>query len=157
MRRLVVLILASMLVFLTSCNNFREIKVNNAKLENVTPYGMRGVDLELSVEIDNPALQIKITDMEATIKYSGKVLGNVTVDPFTMKGKRVEEYDVKARMILDQGVMLYDLLMLLDKKFTENCLVDITVTGKLRGGLSKTITRKDVPLKKLMKYAEKNK
>jgi hypothetical protein len=58
---------------------------------------------------------------------------------------------------LAENVSLYDMLMVLDKNFMDKCLIDITVKGKLKGGLSKTITKNDVPLKKLMKYADKKK
>ncbi len=157
MRRIIVLTVAVMLVSLTGCGSIKEIKVNSADVKKMEPYGLKGVDLSLAVEIDNPALQIKLSDMEARVKCSGKVLGKVTVDPFTMKAKSVQTYNLKARMVLDEKVTLYDLLMLVDKGFIDKCFVDITVKGKLRGGLSKTITENDVPLKKLIKYADKKK
>ena len=155
MRRLIVLVVAVMLVSLTGCGKFKEIKVNSVKVEKVSPCGFRGVDVGLAVEIDNPAVQIKLSDMVATVKCSGKVLGKVTVDPFTLQGKSVEHYDLKARMTLDQKVTVYDVLMLLDNAFIDKCTVDLTAKGTLRGGLSKTIRKKDVPLKKLMEYGEK--
>ena len=157
MRRLIVLVLAAMLVMFTGCGKFKDIKVNSVKVEKVSPYGLRGLDVALDVEVDNPSVQIKLSDMQADVEYCGKVLGKVTVDPFTMKGRSVETYHLKAKMILDEGLSFYDMLMLLDKNFMEKCLVDITVKGKLRGGLSKTVTKNDVPLKKLVEYADKKK
>lgn len=154
MRRLIVLVLAAMLVTFTGCGKFKEIKVNSVKMEKVSPYGLRGLNVGLAVEIDNPAVQIKLSDMEANIEYCGKVLGKVTVDPFVLKARTVESYDIKARMALDQSVSLYEALMFLSKDFAQNCILDMTAKGSLRGGLSKTITEKDVPLKKLMEYAE---
>ena len=148
---------AAMLVSVTSCNKFKEIKVNDAKVTKLSPYGLRGLDVALAVEIDNPAPLVKLSDMEATVKYCGKVLGKVTLDPFTMNARSVETYNLKAKMQLDEKVTLYDMLMVLDKNFTENCVLDITAKGKLRGGISKTITQNDVPLKKLIKYGKKKK
>ena len=155
MRRLIVLALAFMLVGLTGCNKFSQIKLNDATLEKITPQGLRGVDLDLDIEVDNPAPRIKISDVEVVLMHSGKVLGKVTVDPITLQGKSVEHYDLKARMTLDQKVTVYDVLMLLDNAFIDKCTVDLTAKGTLRGGLSKTIRKKDVPLKKLMEYGEK--
>ena len=157
MRRHLILLLVAMIVIFTGCGKFNDIKVNSVKVEKVSPYGLRGLDVALDVEIDNPAVQIKLSDMEATVEYSGKVLGKMTVAPFTMKGRSVEKYDLQAKVVLDEGVSLYDMLMMLDQSFIEKCLVDITVTGKLKSGLSKTIKKNDVPLKKLMKYADKKK
>lgn len=155
MRRIAVLFMAAALLCVTGCGKFTQIKVNSAKIENVSPNGLRGLNADLAVEIDNPAIQIKLSDMKAELKYSGKVLGNVTVDPFTMKGRTAHTYHLKAKVKLDEDVSLYDMLMFLDKDYMDKCKVDITVKGKLRGGLSKTMTKKDIPLKKLLKYADK--
>ena len=154
MRRLIVLVLAVMLVSLTGCNKFTEIKLNDAILEKLTPHGLRGVDIDMIIEVDNPAPQLKISDVEVFVKHSGKVLGKVTVDPFIMKARSVEQYDLKARMVLDEKVTIYDVLMLLNNDFIANCTVDMTAKGTLRVGLSKTIKKNDVPLKKLIEYAE---
>ena len=154
MRRLIYLAVALIVVSLTGCGSFKEISVNSANVEKISPYGLKGVDVALAVEVDNPAPQIRLSDMEAILKCSGKVLGKVVVDPFTMKGRSVEIYHLNARMNLDEDISLYDVLMLLDKKFIDNCTVDVTVKGKLRSGLSKTVTKKDLPVKKLLKYAE---
>lgn len=157
MRRIALLIVSALLLTLTGCGKFTQIEVNSVKVEKICPYGLSGVEAGLAVEINNPAVQIKLSDMEAVVRYCGKVLGNVTVDPFTMKGRTVETYHLDGRLVLDKEVSFYDLLMFLDKDFAENCVLDITAKGKLRGGLSKKITKKDVPLKKLMKYADKKK
>lgn len=154
MRRRIVLVLAVMLVALTGCNKFNQIKLNEASLEKLTPHGLRGVDIDMMIEVDNPAMQLKISDVEVFVKHSGKVLGKVTVDPFIMKARSVEQYELKARMVLDEKVTIYDVLMLLNNDFIAKCAVDMTAKGTLRGGLSKTIKKNDVPLKKLMEYAE---
>ena len=151
MRRLIVLVLAAMLVTFTGCGKFKEIKVNSVKMEKVSPYGLRGLNVGLAVEIDNPAMQIKLSDMEANIEYCGKVLGKVTVDPFTLERKKVQVYDLKARMALQLKV--HELYLLMDPEVITNSVVDITVKGTIRGGISKTITKNDVPLKKLISYA----
>ena len=157
MRRLIVLVLAAMLMTFTGCGKFKEIKVNSVKMEKVSPYGLRGLNVGLAVEIDNPAGQIKLSDMEADVEYCGKVLGKVTVDPFTMKGRTLETYHLKTMVSLADDVSLFDMLMAIDRNFIDKCTVDITVKGKLKCGLSKTITKKDIPLKKLMNYADKKK
>jgi hypothetical protein len=56
-------------------------------------------------------------------------------------------------MALDESVSLLNLMMSLDSKFIDECIVDVTVKGQIPGGLSKTITLNDIPLKKLINYA----
>lgn len=157
MRRFMNLAIAVLMLGLTSCGNFKDIKVNSANIEKISPYGLRGVDVAFAVEVDNPASQIKLSDMEATLKHSGKVIGKVTVDPFTMKKRSVEVYHLNARVNLGEGVSLYDMVMLMDDKVLGECVVDVTAKGKLKSGLAKTITKKDIPLKKLLEYAEQKK
>lgn len=157
MRRFMLLAVAVLLMSLTGCGNFKDIKVNSANIEKISPYGLRGVDIAFAIEVDNPASQIKLSDMEATLNHSGKVIGKVTVDPFTMKKRSVEVYHLNARVNLGDGVSLYDMVMLMDDKVLGECLVDVTAKGKLKSGLAKTITRKDIPLKKLLEYAEQKK
>lgn len=157
MRRFMLLAVAVLLMSLTGCGNFKDIKVNSANIEKISPYGLRGVDIAFAIEVDNPASQIKLSDMEATLNHSGKVIGKVTVDPFTMKKRSVEVYHLNARVNLGDGVSLYDMVMLMDDKVLGECLVDVTAKGKLKNGLAKTITRKDIPLKKLLEYAEQKK
>jgi hypothetical protein len=144
-----------MLVTLTGCGKFKDIKVNSVTPVNVTPHGLKGVDVELAVEIDNPAVQIQLSDMEAVLKHSGKIIGKVTVDPFTMKGRTVETYYLMARVTYAQGLSLKEIWSMIDKNFLDKCYVDITVTGKLKCGISKTIKKNGIPLKKLMNHAKK--
>ena len=119
MRRILAVVGIVMMLCLTGCGKFKEIKVKSVKIEKVSPYGLRGLDVKLGVNIENPAPQVKLSDMEAVVKYCGKVLGVVTVDPFTMKGRTTETYHLKAKMTLDKEVSLYDMLMFLDKKTAE--------------------------------------
>lgn len=155
MRRLIVLAVAVILITCTGCSSYRDIKINSAKVESLSPYGIRKADVDLAVEIDNPTVRVKLYDMEATLEHSGKVLGKITLDPFILKGRTVETYNLKGHMSLDKNLTLADLMVVLDKNFMDNCVVDFTVKGKVGGALTKTVTRNDVPLKKLLKYAEK--
>ena len=129
------------------------ITVNSANLVAIKPYGFRALDVDIALEVDNPAMQLKLSNMQAVVKRSGKVIGTVTVAPFTLKARSVKTYDLTARMALDESVSLLSLMMSLDDKFIDDCVIDVTVKGQIRGGLSKTITLNDIPLKKLINYA----
>ena len=155
MRRLIILTLTVMLVSLTSCGKFKDISLNSAAIKNISLDGLKAADIELAAEIDNPAAQLKLSDMVIVLKNSGKVIGRVTVDPFILKGRTTQVYDMKAHMKLEVG--LRELTSMLDRTLIETGVVDVTVKGQLRGGLSKTITKNDIPLKKLINYANEKK
>jgi hypothetical protein len=150
-------VVVQVLSSLTGCSRYKEIKITGGRIETVSMVGLRSINTTLTVGIDNPAGKLDVREADGELIYFGKVIGKVVVDPFTMKGRSVEIYHLNARMNLDEDISLYDVLMLLDKKFIDNCTVDVTVKGKLRSGLSKTVTKKDLPVKKLMKYAENKK
>lgn len=157
MKKITALIGIIVMLSLTGCGKFDEIKVNSVKYGGIDFYGFRGLEVGLDVEIENPAVQLSLSDMKAVVKYSGKILGNVTVEPFIMKGRTTETYHLTSTILMGDDMEYSDLLMFLNKNYLEDCVVDITVTGKLKCGISKTITKKDVPLKKLMENAKINK
>lgn len=157
MRRIATLIGIVVILALTGCGKFDEIKINSVKPENIQMYGLKGLEVALAVEVENPAPQISLSEMKADVMYCGKILGTVTADPFTIKARTTETYHVDSKFRLSDDMSYYDLLMFLDRDYLEKCVVDITVKAKLKCGISKTITKTGVPLKKLLKNAKKNK
>ena len=146
-----------MVLLLGSCAKVKQVGVTSFELDSVTPRGLRALTLTMSVGVHNPANEITLSEISGEAVVSGKVIGKVTVDPFTMKKRSVEVYHLNARVNLGEGVSLYDMVMLMDDKVLGECVVDVTAKGKLKSGLAKTITKKDIPLKKLLEYAEQKK
>lgn len=149
--RLVYVILAALVLSLTSCNKFKEIEVESVKVMNVTPKGLTGVDASIELGIDNPAPRITLSNIEGKLKYNGKVIGTVTIDPFTIKGRETAKYNIKAKVRLGSDFGLVDAFHLIRKRDWDECVVDVTAKGTLRGGLSKTMTYTDIPAKDLLK------
>ncbi|MBR5835718.1 MAG: hypothetical protein IKY66_06090 [Bacteroidales bacterium] len=146
-----------MLFTLGGCKNVKDIKVTSAKVEAIAPQGLKGVNVFLAVGIDNPAFQIALDDIHGAVKHSGKVLGRVTVDPFTIWAKSAEIYHVKAFVTLGEDARLRDLLMLTDMTKLYECTVDVSAVPRLKSGLGAPITVKDIPLKKLLEKTENEK
>ena len=157
LKRYVILLLLGMMS-LSGCVGLRKIQdmeVNGFKVESVSPRGFKGVVLKASLELDNPAMEISLSDIVGTLEHSGKVLGNVTVNPLVLHAKSVETYSITADMTLGDGASLLDLGKLLDKKTLEECTVDLQAVVKIGKKAPKPLKFEDIPVKKLMDLVKK--
>lgn len=156
-KRYIILLLATVLC-LSSCaelKKIKEIEAGNFRVEGVSPNGLRGLTVNFVVEVDNPASQLSFSDVTGTLERSGKVLGRVEVDPFTLQGKRVDKYHLKADVTLGEGASLLELGKLIDKNALNESTVDINAKVKIKNGAPKKVKLEDVPLKELLNTVKK--
>ena len=148
--RLAVIILSFLVLMFSGCKNVKDIKVVSAEVEKVALLGFTGLEVHMAIGIDNPALQIGLEDINGAIKHSGKVLGRMTVAPFTLKAKSAEVYHLKARLTLGEDATVRDLMKFTDPARLEECMIDLNATPRLKSGLGTPIKLQDIPLKKLL-------
>lgn len=156
-KRYVILLFMAVFCF-SGCaelKKIKEIEVDNFRVEAVSPNGLRGLTVNFVVEVDNPASQLSFSDVTGTLERSGKVLGRVEVDPFTLQGKRVEKYHLKADVTLGEGASILELGKLIDKNALNESTVDINAKVKIKNGAPKKIKLNDVPLKELLNTVKK--
>lgn len=149
-RRLMILVVSVMALALAGCGKVKDITVTSLQIESIVPQGLKGIDVYMAVGIDNPAFQIGLEDIHASLRHSGKVLGRVTMDPMVLQRKSAEIYHVKAFLSLGEDARLRDLLMFTNIEKLYECTVDVSATPRLKSGLGAPITLKDIPLKKLL-------
>lgn len=153
---------------LTSCNKYKDIKVTSSKVESVKLDGMRAADLVIALGVDNPAGKLEILELTGQLKHSGKVIGNVALDPFVLAPREEATYHLDMRVSLPQGFGLKDLLSfikikdvlaliktqnvlsLINPNVLEEITVDVNAVGKA-GGIKVRRSYKDIPLNKLLK------
>ena len=143
------MILAVMLC-LTGCKGVKDISVTSVEVESISMKGMKGLDVFLKVGVDNPAKQVRISEIEGSLKHSGKVIGNLAMDPFILGGKTADIYTLKATVTLAQGAGLKDLIALTDKNGLNRCTVDFSAKAKYGKNAPVQIKRKEIPLKELL-------
>lgn len=156
-KRYVILLFMAVFCF-SGCaelKKIKEIEVDNFRVEAVSPNGLRGLTVNFVVEVDNPASQLSFSDVTGTLERSGKILGRVEVDPFTLQGKRVEKYHLKADVTLGEGASILELGKLIDKNALNESTVDINAKVKIKNGAPKKIKLNDVPLKELLNTVKK--
>ena len=144
---------AALILCLTGCSDIqkvKEINVTSLTIEKISPAGMRGLNVYLAVGIDNPSIQIGLTEINGSLTHSGKVLGRLAMDPVTIYGKSAEIYHLKANVSLDKEATIRDLMLLTDPQKLYECMVNISVRPVLKNGMSLPIELNDIPLKKLL-------
>ena len=147
-----ILALAAMFA-LTGCSDIMRLKnleIDSVSVENIRTRGLRGVTLTLLVEVDNPGAQVSLSEISGTVEHSGKVLGMVAVDPFTIQGKTADAYRLNADLTLADGTNVLALGKLLDKKALDDVTVDLSADVRIKKGKVRTMKINDVPLKKLI-------
>ena len=145
---LLVLVCVMLCVF-SGCGKYKQIKVTDFNIESLSIVGLRSANLSIRVIVDNPAGKLDVREFDGHIKYFGKVIGKVTLNPFIVGARTNRSHLVTARIDLSRDVGLGMLYNLFDKNLLSECEVDIHVKGHV-GILPIHTTLERIPLKKLL-------
>ncbi len=150
LERLALALLWAAVMCLTGCGDVRDIKVTSVEIENISLNGFRGANVDLAVGVDNPAFHVELSDIEGSLKLSGKVLGRMAMDPFVLHARSTEIYHLKTVVSIEQGVTLRELVALTDMQTLNSCTVDVSVRATLKNGVSKVLRFNDIPMTQLL-------
>lgn len=150
LERLALVLLVVAVMCLSGCGDVKDIKVTSVNIENISLNGFRGANVDLAVGIDNPAFQVELSEIEGSLKLSGKVLGRMTMAPFVLHARSTEIYHLKTTVNIEQGVTLRDLMVLTDMEALNRCTVDVSVRATVKGGISKVLRFNDIPMTELL-------
>lgn len=148
--RLALVLLSAVLLSLTSCGDVRDISVTSVDIESISLNGFRGADVALAVGIHNPAFQVGLSEIQGSLKLSGKVLGRMAMDPFILHARSTEIYHLKTSVSIEQGVTLRELVALTDMESLNKCTVDVSVRATLKNGVSTVLRFNDIPMTDLL-------
>ena len=152
-RKLEIAILSLCVLLLSGCSTvqkLKSIKVTSATVESINPMGLRGLDADLLIGLDNPATQFTLEDISGTLYNKGAEFIYFTADPVTVKARATSVYEVHASAILAPGVNLLQVLSLARNYNPEDIEIDVDFTIKLRSGVGKVISLKKLNLKEMM-------
>lgn len=140
-----------MVLLLGSCAKVKQVGVTSFELDSVTPRGLRALTLTMSVGVHNPANEITLSEISGEAVVSGKVIGNVAVDPLTLAARADSTYAVKADVTLAEGVSVMQVLALAGKiGALDEASANISAKAKLKSGPAKKLKMDNIPLKKLL-------
>ena len=149
--RIFSIVFLAALLALGGCARLSQVRPTSVKLDSVSPRGMRALVLNVSVGVHNPAQQISLSEISGEVLVSGKVIGNVAVDPLTLAARADSTYAVKADVTLAEGVSVMQVLALAGKKGAlDEASANISAKAKLKSGPAKKLKMDNIPLKKLL-------
>ena len=155
--RTAVILLMAFVLALTGCRNIKDIRVLSVNLDSISMRGFKSVDLHFSAEIDNPARQIRLTEIDGSIIHSGKIIGRLVMDPFVLTARSSETYTLKANGSLAHGAGFKDLMILASPDGLNGCTVDFSAKAAHGKGAAVPVKMKDRPLKELLDRIENEK
>jgi hypothetical protein len=151
----IALLLGVALLTLSGCARYTEVRPTSFKLESVSLHGLRSVDVEVSVGVRNPAGQIYLSDINAEVEHSGKVIGRLTLAPFMLLPKSDTVYRLQGRADLANGLSVMQVMSYVKRPDQlREAKLDVSARVKLKSGVSKRVTYNDIPVEKLLKLLE---
>lgn len=138
-------------ICLCSCGkSFQDIKVTSCELVSLYPLGLSAMDVTVNVGVDNPTVQIALTQLRAVVKMDGVPCLNVTADDVTLASKSQDIYPLLLHGSIAEGFNPLQLFGLLGARDLSPLTVDVAFHGSLRSGLGKDFEYLDLPLKDLL-------
>lgn len=144
------LFMLAVMLCLTGCKNVKDIRITSVEFESATLNGLKSIDIFVKVGVDNPAKQIRISEIDGSLIHSGKVIGKLAMDPFILGARTIDLYSVKATVSLAKGAGLKDLMVLTSEKGLYECTIDVTAKAAYGKAAPVPMKMKDIPLKKLL-------
>jgi hypothetical protein len=130
----------------TSCAGYRNLSVNDYKVESLTPRGMRAVDAVVALVIYNPSAAFSVSDVHGVIRHQGEPIATFSAGELTVSRKCEQTYDLSLSGELDQSTSLVKLLRFPGWK-PEDLTLDVDAKAKLKFlGLSKKFRIRDYSL-----------
>ena len=151
--RFTLIALLATLLCMTGCVNVKklqEIQLVDAKLESLSPVSLKQYIVTGSVTVDNPAVEVSLSEISGVLEHNGKVIGSIAVDPFTLSAKSEQTYTLRADAKVADGIGIFELAKYMDKAVLKQCVVDLKADVRVRNGKVRTVELEDIPLNKLL-------
>ncbi|MBR4810020.1 MAG: hypothetical protein IK031_07050 [Bacteroidales bacterium] len=133
------------------CKSFQDIKVTSCDLVELSPRGLSSIDAALDIGIDNPTVQVTLTQMEATVKMDGEPCLHFTADDVTLEPRTQKVYNIVVHGSIDGSFNPFQLLTLFSQpSYLDPMTADVRFRGVLKSGLGKDFEYTDIPLKDLL-------
>ncbi len=153
-KNIAILILAGifMLMATSSCNfnKLKEIRATGWSVNSVALRGLRSLEANVSIELDNPAMGVTLSDIQGLIYYDGEPFVHYTVNELKLDGNCVKTYSSDCSLVLDTSKNILDVLAILPDMSSKHLTTDISAKAKIKTGITKTFSFKNVPIKRLL-------
>ncbi len=135
--------LLSAFLCIVSCTGYKDIKINSVQLEKVSLIGAP-LGASIAIEIENPTVTLKITDISGVVKVAGEEAFDFTLEPFTLKGHSTQVYHLDISASLKSGFGIYSVLRIVQSSNPDDVKVDVSVTARDPLGIKHVKEKKDL-------------
>ena len=134
----------------SGCRSYKDIKVTTCEVERISPSGLRAVDVQLRVGVDNPILGFRVSDIEGRLLYDGEEMATYVVDPLDIRPRCLDKYEVHAHGTLSDGVSPVRLLVLARNADLSRLTTDVKARVTIRPGVHKTLKFNGLPVHQMI-------
>lgn len=142
------------LIMAGACAKVKDISVNSCEVKNISPRGLRAVDIVLAVGVHNPMMEFTISDIQGQLRNGENTVATFTGGPVTVHKKCDEVYELPCDVAMGDKLSLFDMLSIVRTKDFSSMEVDVTALVRLKNGVSKTLKFNDLSLEELMDKAD---
>ena len=139
------------LLLTASCSKIKQIELKSWAVQEVSLKGSRGADATLLLEIDNPAMQFTLSDVEGVLYWQGNEYVRFSALPITVEGHKQAVYPLESEALLSPSVSMLQLIGLARKIDVTEVTSDVHVRVTLRSGVSKAFDLKGLEVGKMLK------
>ena len=150
MKLFIVLAISTVLAACSQASGLGRISVKNYAIKSIYPVNAGTVAFTIDLTMNNGGSALEILDTEGLVRYGSTVLGNFTVNPFTVASGE-GQVDMSGTITVDSGVSVFSLIAIVRNFDPSQCSADVSTAVKV-GALRKTIKKNNVPL---IKYLDK--
>lgn len=131
-------------------NKLKEIRATGWSVNSVALRGLRSLEANVSIELDNPAMGVTLSDIQGLIYFDGEPFVHYTVNELKLEGNCVKTYSSDCSLVLDTSKSILDVLAILPEMSSKHLTTDISAKAKIKAGLTKTFSFKNVPIKRFI-------
>lgn len=153
--RILTVLLAALLT-LCSCgiSKVRDISLTSFQIESIRPRGLRGVDIAITLGVDNPAMYAKMNGASGMVKRLGNAIGTFNVEPLALEARRTQKCHLYASIDLCEGVSILQVLAMAAKFEMSEYTLDMDTRLSLKSGIGAKFKFRDKPLTDFFKKEE---
>ncbi len=137
----------TVMLCLSGCSRIKDIRVVSCAVQSVKPVGIRGVEAELAIQIENPAMAFTLSDVSGVIYYKGRPYVNYSAEPVSVEKKTVAVYPVACSATVVKDVSFLEMLSVFQHFKEEDFTIDVHAKVTLKNGVTKGFDFKKVPVK----------
>lgn len=139
-----ILLIFASIMLTSSCQNSNNVKIKSFDLVSLSPDGLRAVNMLVDVGVENPKMGFELSNIKGQLLIDGVECMTFSSDRIIVERKCEKNYMIPLRGELSPGFNPLRLIGYAQTRDFSNLTANISAKVSFRGGLGKTIEKKDL-------------